>query len=88
VRLNSKARAIAGGEGSALPPEVEFQAPNKNEHMVARILGCSVQSVRRFRAAGTGPRFHKIGVLVRYSLADVFSWIELQPGGQEKEATQ
>ncbi|MCL4852555.1 MAG: helix-turn-helix domain-containing protein [Bryobacteraceae bacterium] len=66
---------------SALPPEIEYRSPCHDEYAVARICGTSVQSVRRWRAAGTGPRFRKIGALVRYSLADIFAWVEAQPGG-------
>lgn len=76
--LHSRAGA---GSASALPPEIDYKAPNKDEHMVARICGTSVQSVRRWRAAGTGPRYRKIGALVRYSLEDVFGWLETQPAG-------
>jgi predicted DNA-binding transcriptional regulator AlpA len=72
--------AGAGGV-PALPPEIEYRAWNKDEHVVARVCGVSVQTVRRWRAAGDGPAWKKLGALVRYSLAGVFEWLESQPGG-------
>lgn len=74
--------ARAGARGvSGLPPEIEYRAWNKDEHVVARVCGVSVQTVRRWRAAGDGPQWKKIGACVRYSLAGVFTWLEAQPGG-------
>jgi excisionase family DNA binding protein len=42
----------------------------------ARRLGMSVRSLERHRVAGTGPRFVKLGRLVRYREADLREWIE------------
>jgi hypothetical protein len=75
----------AGARGvPALPPEIEYRAWNKDEHVVARVCGVSVQTVRRWRAADDGPPWKKIGACVRYSLAGVFEWLENLPcgGGQ------
>jgi predicted DNA-binding transcriptional regulator AlpA len=78
-------RAFAGARGvSALPPEIEYRAWNKTEHVVARVCGVSLQTVRRWRAAGDGPQWKKIGPLVRYSLAATFEWLETLPGGGGK----
>jgi excisionase family DNA binding protein len=42
----------------------------------ARQLGLSVRSLERHRVAGTGPRFVKLGRLVRYREEDLTTWIE------------
>jgi predicted DNA-binding transcriptional regulator AlpA len=42
----------------------------------ARRLGLSVRSLERHRVAGTGPKFIKLGRLVRYRPKDISSWIE------------
>lgn len=78
-------RATAGTGGvPPLPPEVDYLAWNKDEHVIARVCGVSVQTVRRWRAAGEGPQWKKIGACVRYSLATTFEWLESLPGGGGK----
>ena len=78
-------RAPAGARGvPSLSPEVDFRAWNKDEHVIARVCGVSVQTVRRWRAAGEGPQWKKIGACVRYSLATTFEWLESLPGGGGK----
>jgi predicted DNA-binding transcriptional regulator AlpA len=47
-----------------------------NEHDVARIIGLSVASVRRWRVLRQGPKYIKIGQAVRYRRRDVAAWIE------------
>lgn len=37
-----------------------------DEHQVAEFLGCSVALLRRMRREGRGPKFTRIGRLVRY----------------------
>ena len=64
-----------------LPPELDYRAWNRDEYAVARLCGVSVQGVRRWRAAGRGPKYLKLGALCRYSLASVFEWLDAQPGG-------
>jgi excisionase family DNA binding protein len=46
-----------------------------NEKEVAQLLKMSLPTLRRWRAAKTGPRFLKIGSSVRYRHADVEAWI-------------
>ncbi len=48
-----------------------FSRPLAKEHEAARILGLSVKTLRRWRWAGKGPRFLKIGGAVRYDPADL-----------------
>ena len=53
-----------------------------DEHVYARIRGCSVQLVRHERLKGRGCPYRKInGTMVRYRLGDIQEFIESQPGG-------
>lgn len=54
-----------------------------NEHDVARIIGVSVASVRRWRLLHQGPKYRKLGAAVRYSPDDLAAWIETMPTGGE-----
>ncbi len=47
-----------------------------NEAEAAHLLRLSVKTLRRWRWAGKGPRFVKIGAAVRYDLADLTAFIE------------
>jgi excisionase family DNA binding protein len=47
-----------------------------NEIEAARQLGISVKTIRRWRWAGRGPVFRKIGGSVRYHPADLEAFIE------------
>ena len=47
-----------------------------NETEAARILAMRVTTLRRWRWAGKGPRFVKIGAAVRYDPADLTAFIE------------
>jgi predicted DNA-binding transcriptional regulator AlpA len=46
-----------------------------NEYQVAEMLAVSVATVRRWRWLRTGPRFHKIGALCRYRIADLEEYL-------------
>jgi len=58
-----------------------------NERDVARIVGLSVASVRRWRLLKSGPRVMKIGAAVRYKPEDLKTWLESRPttGGQAED---
>lgn len=47
-----------------------------NEHEAARRLGLSVKTLRRWRWAGRGPGFVKIGSAVRYDPAVLTAYID------------
>lgn len=51
------------------------------EHEVSRQLHVSVASLRRWRLLHRGPRFHKVGVLVRYRPEDLEAWLAGQLAG-------
>ena len=57
----------------------------RNEHFVARFYGVSLGTVRRWRVLGMGPRYRKIGALVRYSLTDLETWLASRPTGGEPD---
>ncbi len=52
------------------PPAVVHEAE------AAHMLGLSVKTLRRWRWAGMGPRFLKLGAAVRYDPADLTAFIE------------
>ena len=43
---------------------------------VAQILKCTTAALRRWRREGRGPRFIRVGRLIRYRLADVEEFLE------------
>ncbi len=56
--------------------EIQSTPALVNETEAARILKLKVTTLRRWRWAGKGPRFVKIGAAVRYDLADLTATIE------------
>lgn len=52
-----------------------------NETEASEYLGCSVAALRKWRLLGKGPRYHKIGRLVRYSDADIAGYLEVNRVG-------
>jgi excisionase family DNA binding protein len=51
------------------------------EEDVATQLHVSVASIRRWRLERRGPRFMKVGSLVRYKLEDLEAWLAALPTG-------
>lgn len=47
-----------------------------DERAAAVYLNVSIAALRAWRTRGGGPRFAKLGVLVRYRAADLETWIE------------
>jgi len=54
-----------------------------NNEQAAEILGLRPGTLEIWRLQGKGPIFRKIGRLVRYVEADVFSWLD----GQKRVST-
>jgi predicted DNA-binding transcriptional regulator AlpA len=52
---------------------------------LSKHLHVSVACVRRWRLERRGPRFLKIGSLVRYRPDDVEDWLNARPAGGEDE---
>jgi predicted DNA-binding transcriptional regulator AlpA len=55
-----------------------------NEKQLSRLIGVSVGALRFWRGAGRGPRFRKVGQLVRYAPSDVQAWLNSRPIGGER----
>ena len=47
-----------------------------DQKQVAQMIGVSIGTLERHRVAGTGPRWARLGRLVRYRQVDVLEWIE------------
>jgi hypothetical protein len=76
--LKSKRVARAKVDLAAIPT-VPFAMVN--EHVYAAIRGCSEKVAQRERQEGVGCKYKKIGGSVRYRIADIFDFIDAQPGG-------
>ena len=55
-----------------------------NERQLSKLIGVSVGTLRFWRGAGKGPRFRKVGQLVRYAPSDVQAWLNSRPIGGER----
>jgi len=51
------------------------------EKDVAKQIKVSLASLRRWRLLQRGPRFIKVGALVRYRAEDLEQWLESLPAG-------
>lgn len=56
------------------------------EKDLAESLQVSLGTLRTWRTEGKGPRFHRIGQLIRYSPSDVKDWLVSRQGGGEAAA--
>jgi predicted DNA-binding transcriptional regulator AlpA len=61
-----------------------------NQKQAARVLGISVRTLERHRVAGTGPRWARLGRLVRYRQSDLTAWVDgnLRSSTSEPETVQ
>ena len=50
---------------------------------LAERLHVSLGTLRTWRTEGTGPRFHRIGQMIRYAPSDVKEWLLTRQGGGE-----
>ena len=53
------------------------------EKELAETLQVSLGTLRTWRTEGTGPRFHRIGQMIRYAPSDVKEWLLTRQGGVE-----
>lgn len=58
-----------------------------SESEVARRADVSIAALRKWRREGKGPRFLKLGKLVRYMVGNVDAWLNSQvfDGGRQRE---
>ena len=54
-----------------------------DEKELAQWLRVSIGTLRYWRTEGKGPRYRKVGQLVRYAPADVHDWLNSRPSGGE-----
>lgn len=47
-----------------------------DSRQAGQYLGCSAASLRLWRATGKGPRYFRVGRLVRYRRADLDAWTQ------------
>jgi hypothetical protein len=59
--------------------------PNLNEREAAQFLHCSVALLRRWRCERRGPRWTKVGRLVRYPRSWLEEFVEANAHGSGKE---
>lgn len=62
---------------------MELQKTLLNEKQAARLLGVGAKALQAWRCRGVGPTFLKIGRLVKYSQADLDTFLE----GCRREST-
>jgi len=55
-----------------------------DERDVALWIRVSVATLRYWRGEGKGPRYRKVGQLVRYAPSDVTEWLKSRPTGGEE----
>jgi hypothetical protein len=58
------------------------------EKDVAEQIKVSLASLRRWRLLQRGPRFIKVGALVRYRAEDLEQWLETLPAGGTSPQSQ
>jgi predicted DNA-binding transcriptional regulator AlpA len=54
-----------------------------DEKELARLLRLSIGTLRYWRSEGKGPRYIKVGQLVRYAPSAVHEWLNSRPSGGE-----
>ena len=57
-----------------------------DEKELSRLFRVSIGTLRFWRTIGRGPRYRKVGQLVRYAPSDVHEWLSRRPTGGEGEA--
>jgi hypothetical protein len=57
-------------------PEDRHEHANLKEREAAEFLRCSIAALRRWRCEGRGPRWARVGRLVRYPKAWLLEFIE------------
>jgi len=57
-----------------------------DEKELSHRLRVSIGTLRFWRTIGRGPRYRKVGQLVRYAPSDVQEWLSRRPSGGEAQA--
>ena len=56
-----------------------------DEKELSRLLRVSIGTLRFWRGIERGPRYRKVGQLVRYAPSDIHEWLSRRPSGGEAE---
>lgn len=56
-----------------------------DEKDLSRLLRVSIGTLRFWRGIERGPRYRKVGQLVRYAPSDIHEWLSRRPSGGEAE---
>jgi predicted DNA-binding transcriptional regulator AlpA len=59
-----------------------------DQKQAAHFLGLSVRTLERHRVAGTGPRYARLGRLIRYRENDLKEWVDRNTRGSTSEMTR
>ncbi|MBI3896451.1 MAG: helix-turn-helix domain-containing protein [Acidobacteria bacterium] len=59
-----------------------------DEKELAQLIRVSIPTLRYWRSEGKGPRFRKVGQMVRYAPSDVTAWLNSRPTGGESVDSQ
>jgi len=60
-----------------------------DDKQAAEQIGCTFHALRKWRLLGKGPRYHKVGRLVRYAETDLAAYLDanrVQPAAQVEAA--
>jgi predicted DNA-binding transcriptional regulator AlpA len=57
-----------------------------DEKELSRLLRVSIGTLRFWRTIDRGPRYRKVGQLVRYAPSEVQEWLSRRPSGGEANA--
>jgi excisionase family DNA binding protein len=63
--------------------DIQKTARLLTEDEAAERLGIQPRTLQGWRVLRRGPRYRKVGRLVRYAEADLLSWLESRPAGGE-----
>jgi predicted DNA-binding transcriptional regulator AlpA len=66
-----------------MAPDTQDRLIGKKE--LSKFLGVSVGTVTRMVTTGTGPRYYRIGLFVKFMIRDVYSFLEeraVEPRGR------
>jgi hypothetical protein len=75
-QLKSSACLPALAAGNADEPQAASPSTPQfvDEHVIERVLGVPVRTLRNWRVSGRGPPFSKFGASVRYELEPTIGW--------------
>ena len=61
---------------AAASPTATRHQPPLDDAGAAEVLGCAPRTLANWRSAGRGPRFFRVGRLIRYRLEDLLSYCD------------